>query len=213
MAARADDVSTFPSVNPLLYSQFLDPTITPGSSSPDSGRDVSPSGLDSSSNGHGRDESQHNGKRRRTRASSSGATTPPPLFETPALSQKTHDISLVPYHTSNITNVAKQIEAAASEAWNRRFTYKAAYALLLYWEDDDLNVAPEVASLEATFREIYRYSTEIWKIGSKKPGLELKERLIKFLKENDANGNLVVFYYGGHAKPNPQPGGAPLWTS
>jgi len=212
-AIEADIDLMGPSSNTPLYSQPSDLAFTSTSSSSDSGRGLSPNAPDSSSNGEDHEESRPTGKRRRTGPSSSAATTPAASLEAFGSSHATHDISFVPYHAPDIATVTKQIAAATREAWNRRFSYSAVYALMLYWEEDDLNVAPEVASLEATFREIYRYSTQIWKIGSKKPGLELKERLITFLKENDAEGNLVIFYYGGHAKPNSQPGGAPLWTS
>jgi hypothetical protein len=167
--------------------------------------------LNSPSINGSEDGSQPARKRRKKDDSSSEAMTPltSPISKSPS----THDISHVPYHLSSIETVAKQMQAAVSEAWNRRFCYNAVFALLLYWEDDDLEVEPEITKLGATFREIYHYNTEIWKIGSDKPGLELKERLIHFLKQNDAKGNLIIFYYGGHAIPHPKRGGAPLWSS
>ncbi|KXX74164.1 Guanine nucleotide exchange factor subunit Rich [Madurella mycetomatis] len=172
---------------------------------------------DDAYNGKHSDGQQRPQKRRRLSngAGSSTATSPPPVAESPTLTPQlpTHDISHVPDHISSIQQVAKQIEVAAREAWDRRFRYKDAFVMLLNWEDDDLDVAPEVANLEATFRDVYHYKTEIWKIPTKKPDWDIKERLIRFLKNNDADGNLVIFYYAGHAMPNPQSGGAPLWSS
>jgi hypothetical protein len=156
-------------------------------------------------------------KRRRAAsdAGSSSVTTPPHSGEGISLTSPlpTHDISNVPYHLSSIETTAKQIRVAATEAWDRRFRYKEVFALLTYWEDDDLNVAPEVAALEATLSQVYHYRVEIWKIPTKNPGWQIIARLIQFLTLHDAKGNLVLFYYAGHAMPNPQSGSPPLWTS
>ncbi|KAK0717446.1 hypothetical protein B0T26DRAFT_751504 [Lasiosphaeria miniovina] len=124
-----------------------------------------------------------------------------------------HDISAISNHITSLSHVAKQIQSVTPEAWDRRFEYEDVFSLLLYWEDDDLKVAPEVESLGATLRDIYHYKTETWKIPSKRPDWDIKERLIRFLRANDDQGNLVMFYYAGHAVPNPQIGGAPLWSS
>jgi len=156
-------------------------------------------------------------KRRRAAsdAGSSTVTTPPHSEEGISLTSPlpTHDISNVPYHLSSIETTAKQIRAAATEAWDRRFRYDEVFALLTYWEDDDLNVAPEVAALEATLSQVYHYRVEIWKIPKKNPGWQIIARLIQFLTLHDVTGNLVLFYYAGHAMPNPQSGSPPLWTS
>ncbi|KAK3370005.1 hypothetical protein B0H63DRAFT_485916 [Podospora didyma] len=135
---------------------------------------------------------------------------PPSASETRHASLKRHisNVDSDPLH-----QVSKRIHTAASRDWDHRFQYRRVHALLLYWEDDDLNVAPEVASLASTFREIYHYYTKIWTIKSERPSLDLTSKLIQFLRDNDAEGNLVILYYGGHAVPNPQPGGAPLWRS
>lgn len=97
-----------------------------------------------------------------------------------------HDISGISNHITSLSHLAKQIQSAAGEAWDRRFEYKEVFSLLLYWEDDDLKVAPEVESLEVTLRDVYNYNTETWKIPSKRPDWDIKERLIRFLRANDA---------------------------
>jgi hypothetical protein len=126
----------------------------------------------------------------------------------------THDTSHVPHHLRSLDDFAQQLNSAVLEAWDYRLRYKTVYAILLMWGDDDLNVASEVSMLEETLRVDYRYETAIWKIPSEKPGWEIKTKLIYFLREKDAPESLIIFYYGGHAMPNPQqPGGPPLWTS
>lgn len=154
-------------------------------------------------------------KRPRTGSSLSSAPTTPPSADDPMPSMSTtHDTSYVPYHVRQVDDFAKQVNAAVTEAWDYRFRYNAVHALLLMWEDDDLNVASEVSGLEDTLRNDYRYETSIWKIPSEKPGWKIKAKLIEFLQKNDTAGSLIIFYYGGHATANPQqPGGPPLWVS
>ncbi|KAK1760077.1 hypothetical protein QBC47DRAFT_349 [Echria macrotheca] len=200
------------------------------SSTDKSSRALEPSGRRSSSSGaesrpsatfdcNPKDRSEiHSGgnrqKKRRLSYSDSSSAATTPLDDLPPTSPfSTHDISGVPYHISTLNQVAKQICTAATEAWNRGFHYKNVTALLLYWEEDDLEVAQEAAALSATFQVVYHYNTETWKIPSVKPDWDIKERLIRFLRANDAQDNLIIFYYAGHAMKNPQPGGAPLWSS
>jgi len=162
------------------------------------------------------DHTQRQRKRRRAHSDVGSSTVTTPLFlgeDISPVSLPTHDLSNVSYHLSNIDITAKRILAAATEAWDRRFRYNNVFALLMYWEDDDLNVAPEVAALKATLSQVYHYKVETWKIPTKMPCWQLTKRLIDFLTLNDAKGNLVLFYYAGHAMANPQSGGAPLWTS
>ena len=90
--------------------------------------------------------------RKRRRLSSGGdsstATTPAePLVSPPP----THDISRVPDHIPSLSHVAKQIQAAAAEAWDRRFQYNNVFALFLYWEDDNLQVAPRLPTWSQHF--------------------------------------------------------------
>jgi len=198
-------------------------------SSPESSPDSDPSGRTGDSipsaapstpfNESSGDYTQRPWKRRRAASDAGSSTITTPLLSgtregtTHIPPLPTHDISNVPNHLSSIGSTAQQILAAATEAWDRRFRYKAVFALLTYWEDDDLNVAPEVAALGTTLSQVYHYKVDIWKIPTKNPGWQITARLIQFLTDNDAKGNLVLFYYAGHAMPNPQSGGAPLWTS
>jgi len=110
--------------------------------------------------------------------------------------------------------MAERMQAATQEAWSRRSEpYIAVRVLLLYWEDDDLGVIKEVEGLESTFRDIYNYDTEIWKIGGSKPDRSLKVKLGKFCEDYDSQGNLLILYYAGHAQANNSPGQPPYWIS
>jgi hypothetical protein len=202
-----------------LPSPFVPAESSPSTDSGSSGRAGDSTHSETSSIPLGENDGDHTQRKQKRRrehsdVGSSTVTTPPLLGEgiSPA-SLPTHDLSNVSYHLPNIDITAKQILAAATEAWDRRFRYNNVFALLMYWEDDDLNVAPEVAALKATLSQVYHYKVETWKIPTKMPCWQLTKRLIEFLTLNDAKGNLVLFYYAGHAMANPQSGGAPLWTS
>lgn len=202
-------------INNPLTTKTLSTPQSSDPNSPNSSAGSAESGLLGVHGGEHEDATEKPAKRRRL--SSYDTSSPPPttvpkvlLNPSPAPS---HDVSHVPNHISSLDHVAKQIHAAATEAWDRRFSYHNVFALLLYWDDDDLDVAPEVVALESTLRHVYHYTTETWKIPTIKPDWDIKERLIRFLRANDALGNLVLFYYAGHAIPNPQSGGAPLWSS
>ena len=138
--------------------------------------------------------------------------TTPLSIQTP--NSSTHDISNVPHHIANLHTLAERMQAATQEAWSRRFEpYNAVHVLLLYWEDDDLGVVDEVKGLESTFRDVYNYNTEIWRIGDTKPDRSLKIKLGKFCEDYDNQGNLLILYYAGHARANDAPGQPPYWVS
>ncbi|KAK3368493.1 hypothetical protein B0H63DRAFT_76776 [Podospora didyma] len=84
-----------------------------------------------------------------------------PESEFTAAPHPTHDTSHVPFHVRNADIFARQVSTAVAEAWDYRFRYKPVYALLLMWEEDDLDVASEVSSLEDTLRSDYRYDTAV----------------------------------------------------
>ena len=112
----------------------------------------------------------------------------------------------------SMSMIAKQIQVAASEAWDCRFRYHDVFVLLLAWEEDEKSTSPEFAHLEETFRCVYHYKTEVWKIPTRSPERDIKERLLSFLNVNDAEDTLVIIYYTGHAMLNSHPQEAPLWS-
>ena len=150
------------------------------------------------------ENSQRSRKRPRTEVSSSPETILP-----------LQDIPSPLPAVDTTTPKFDRASSVATEDWDCQFRYKAVYALLLTWEGDDGNIKVlqhGAWSIEATLRETYKYDTCLWKIPRRKPAREITHILSQFLKANDAAGNLVVVYYGGHALPSAQPGGAPLWV-
>ena len=74
---------------------------------------------------------------------------------------------------------------------------------MLKWAEDDLGVASEVSNLEKTFREDFRFSTEIWDIPSQDSEDELVRKFVSFRKGR-LKGSLIILYYAGHGGGDPQ---------
>jgi hypothetical protein len=79
--------------------------------------------------------------------------------------------------------------------------YKRVQALLLRWDEDDLDVSWEVEDLEKIFKA-YGFSTELWLIPSEDSHLELMFKVGSFVKAYQNPDTLLVVYYGGHASIN-----------
>ena len=81
------------------------------------------------------------------------------------------------------------------------------------WDKDDLGVEAEIRTLESVFRGLYHYNTEYWRIPSKRSAVELSRKVANLVDAYGQNGTLLILYYGGHARPNEQPGGGPVWVA
>ena len=66
-----------------------------------------------------------------------------------------------------------------------------------------MGVASEVSNLEKTFREDFRFSTEIWDIPSQDSEDELVRKFVSFRKGR-LKGSLIILYYAGHGGGDPQ---------
>jgi hypothetical protein len=94
----------------------------------------------------------------------------------------------------------------ANEAFNGAFPktisprYTSAYALLLYWSEDDLGVATEATCLQRVFEDQYNFETDTYLIPSSDSEQLLVQRIFEFRKKHAAPENLLIIYYGGHAE-------------
>ncbi|RPA80706.1 hypothetical protein BJ508DRAFT_415189 [Ascobolus immersus RN42] len=96
--------------------------------------------------------------------------------------------------------VIQDFRANTEEYWRTRGDYDEVHALLLHWEDDDLNVAPEVSKLRDILDENFRYSTKVFRIPSDHPRAKLQVELSTFLDKNSLlPRSLTIIYYAGHA--------------
>jgi hypothetical protein len=127
------------------------------------------------------------------------------------LAPRTHDIALTESHT-NIHQLGNDLNQAVQAVWPKRqdIRYLQAYVLLLSWVDDDLGVLREIKGLRRVFKEMYKFQVQEYQIPSLKPDKALKRRVSDFL-DIDAKDNLLIIYYGGHARRALQSNEASLW--
>jgi hypothetical protein len=96
--------------------------------------------------------------------------------------------------------IINDFEDRTRESWASLADYDAVTALLLYWEEDDLNVEPEVIRLERLLNDDFGFSTSTILIPSTNPKAELQYQLAAFVKEHSLiKKSLSIVYYAGHA--------------
>ncbi|KAL2158162.1 hypothetical protein VTH06DRAFT_4730 [Thermothelomyces fergusii] len=132
-----------------------------------------------------------------------------------SMKMTTHDTSSAGFHMADFSSFLSYLSDAVTAAWPDRFAtrYRKVKVLLMSWERDDLGVEPEARKLEAVFRGLYHYDTEFWKIPSRRSAVELSRKVADLVDEHGREGNLLILYYAGHARPSEQPGGSPVWAA
>ncbi|KAL2189199.1 hypothetical protein L209DRAFT_763766 [Thermothelomyces heterothallicus CBS 203.75] len=127
----------------------------------------------------------------------------------------THDTSSAGFHMADFSSFLSYLSDAVTAAWPDRFAtrYRKVKVLLMSWDRDDLGIEPEARKLEAVFRGLYHYDTEYWKIPSRRSAVELSRKVADLVDEHGQEGNLLILYYAGHARPSEQPGGSPVWAA
>lgn len=127
----------------------------------------------------------------------------------------THNTSSAGFHMADFSSFLSHLSDAVSAAWPSGFPtrYRRVKVLLMSWDKDDLDLHDQIRSLESVFRGLYHYDTEYWKIPSRRSAVELSRKVANLVDAHGQEGNLLVLYYGGHARPNEQAGGSPVWAA
>ncbi|CAK4034149.1 Hypothetical predicted protein [Lecanosticta acicola] len=82
---------------------------------------------------------------------------------------------------------------------NDRSDYDRVGALLLCWQDDDLEAwTREVVRLGSIFKEQYSYDVHQFRIPSDRAVTATHKRVADFAHQYDGPNNLMILYYGGH---------------
>ncbi|KAK3313608.1 hypothetical protein B0H66DRAFT_566617 [Apodospora peruviana] len=138
-----------------------------------------------------------------------------PTTMDPTVTTTTHDTSAAAYHIPTFSHLVSQLNDAVEATWPERpsATYTRVKVLLMSWEKDDLGVESETQALSSIFQGLYNYDVESWKIPSRRPAIELSRKIADLIDTYGREGNLLIFYYGGHARPNEQAGGSPVWVA
>lgn len=127
------------------------------------------------------------------------------------LAPRTHDVLLSESHAA-MQKLGNDLNEAVQAAWPKRHNvrYSAVYCLLLSWKDDDLGVGREIKGLRHVFKDLYNFQVQGYQIPNSKPDRALKRRISDFL-DVDGQDNLLILYYGGHARRAQQSNEASLW--
>ncbi|TVY18793.1 hypothetical protein LARI1_G005192 [Lachnellula arida] len=134
----------------------------------------------------------------------SGQTKPESSTPISPVSTSTHDKSRAKYQMKELETFAKRLEEAATRAFpsRGRSRYQQVIAVLIQWEEDDLNVQPGINRLRTLFDTCYGFYTETWVIPSASSQLTLMEMAMKFVVDFGSPENLLIVYYSGHASIN-----------
>ena len=90
--------------------------------------------------------------------------------------------------------------------------YTAVHVLLLRWADDDLGVQSEISALHNVFQTQFHFEVEEWQIPSLNPTRALQKKLYDFQNDHQSETELLIVYYGGHAKSDSRRGRS-IWQA
>ncbi|KAF4636649.1 hypothetical protein G7Y89_g1434 [Cudoniella acicularis] len=76
------------------------------------------------------------------------------------------------------------------------------HVLLMYWEEDDMQVWREINGLRHVLEVNYNFDIKIFEIPSQNPDDRVEAALLE-MKGKLAPGDLAIVYYGGHGAVNP----------
>jgi hypothetical protein len=97
--------------------------------------------------------------------------------------------------------IVTEFNQVTENYWTTHSEYNEVNALLIHWEDDELNVVPEVKRLQTLFEKDYRFnSAPIYPIPTTNSEAELQFELARFIRQHSLKrSSLTIVYYAGHA--------------
>ena len=90
--------------------------------------------------------------------------------------------------------------------------YTAVHVLLLRWAEDDLGIQSEISALHSVFEIQFHFDVEEWQIPSLNPTRALQKKLYGFQDDHQSETELLIVYYGGHAKSDSRRGRS-IWQA
>lgn len=96
--------------------------------------------------------------------------------------------------------IINQFIDATSTDWSTQSDYDQVNALLVHWEEDDLNVITEVENIKKLFEDNFKFKTKDFPIPSNHSQAALQTAVSSFIEANGAiNRSLIIVYYAGHS--------------
>lgn len=105
-------------------------------------------------------------------------------------------------HISSLDVFTKDLNKALDGAFPQPtpvHPYTGVSALLLRWEDDDLDVEREITVLSQTLQDCLGFDVGEWHIPSQNSTRALQARLYDFQNLHQKEDELLIVYYGGHS--------------
>ena len=86
-------------------------------------------------------------------------------------------------------------------------------ALMLLWEDDDLNCIQEVKQFSTLLDKKFRFNVRQFLIPSSRPQDALNKAVGEFLYSFGTHDCLIVVYYAGHGDPDLDGDREAIWAA
>ena len=105
-------------------------------------------------------------------------------------------------HLRSLEVFTQDLNKALNGAFPQRASthpYTGVYALLLRWEDDDMDVQREITMLSLVLKDYLNFEVEEWCIPSKSSTRALQATLYNFQDLHQREDDLLILYYGGHS--------------
>ena len=104
-------------------------------------------------------------------------------------------------HVENLETFADDLNKALNTSFpSGPNPYTSVHVLLFRWTADDLGVNLEVSALRKVFETRFHFDVEEWQIPSVNPTRALQRKLYDFQDAHQSETELLIVYYGGHAK-------------
>lgn len=110
-------------------------------------------------------------------------------------------------HEKDFWATMETINKAVKRAVESPKQYNRAAVLALHWENDDLGLTSIEQDLLQCFHDKFNFTVSSFTIPSAS-AYDAKAQTMTavntFVKKNDGNNSLLIFFYGGHGKLAPQ---------
>jgi hypothetical protein len=111
--------------------------------------------------------------------------------------------------------IVTEFKQVTDNYWATHSEYTRVNALLLYWTQDDLNVAAEVTRLQEVFEKDFAFKSAVYQIPTDNCEAELGFELAGFIRQHALErSSLIIVYYAGHAdEPDKENPGYSRWRA
>ena len=116
-------------------------------------------------------------------------------------------------HVEKLETFAEDLNQALKASFpSNPNPYTSVHVLLLRWTEDDLGVQTEISALRRVFESRFHFDVEEWQIPGVNSTRALQKKLYGFQDAHQNQTELLIVYYGGHAKADSRRGRS-IWQA